>query len=168
MPSAAQPALDFAPTPDRELDRRVFISAFGYESSYELYCSLARKFRISFNDYLAIVLARFHGLKDPSWTNVGRIDVPNVRGVQLLLEDAGHPADIHHMRARVDPEHREFYNERAREAHTSQAKYLGYVMAYIHGEPSIVDLGLTHGDRILQFAPTLREVEPGVYEARAS
>lgn len=168
MSFADQPTLDVAAHSGRERDSRVFVGALGYESSFQLYNQLAKRFRLSFNDYAAIVLARFHGLDDPSWTNVGRIDVPNIRGIQLRLEDPDHPAETHKMRFRTDAAHRDVYNQRAHELRTSQPKYLGYILAYMHGEPSVVDLGLTDKDRVLRFAPTVHEVQPGVYEARAS
>lgn len=151
-----------------EHGERVLLSIYGYRSSYELYCSTAKRFGLSFSDYAAIVLARVHGLPDPSWTHVGALDISDVGGIQLQLpDDPEHPAAIFNMRARTDVAYREVFKAEADKAGASLPKYLGYVLSYVHGEPSVVDLNLDADDRVLRFTRARREVEPGVYEASA-
>lgn len=163
MATATLPTTDVEHRPTLRADR-VFITAYGFESSFELYRSIAARLGLSFSDYTAVVLARFHGLDDPVWAHVGELDLSKI-GVQPLLEDPSSrkPKD---MRARVSPDERAFYDDRAHEHGVSQRVYLGYIMALIHGEPPIVNLGSDREDNVLRFSPAARQVEPGVYEAR--
>lgn len=169
MRSAALPAPDQQVVSLEEHGERVLLSIYGYRSSYDLYCSAAKRFGLSFSDYAAIVLARVHGLPDPSWTHVGRLDISDVGGIQLqFAANPTKPADIFNMRARTDVAYREVFKAEADKAGASLPKYLGYALAYVHGEPSVVDLDLDADDKVLRFTRARREVKPGVYEARAS
>lgn len=169
MRSAALPTPDQQAVSLEEHGERVLLSIYGYRSSYDLYCSAAKRFGLSFSDYAAIVLARVHGLPDPSWTHVGRLDISEVGGVQLqLAANPAKPADIFNMRARTDVAYRQVFKAEAAKVGVSLPKYLGYVLSYVHGEPAVVDLNLGADDKILLFSRATHEVKPGLYEARAS
>lgn len=121
----------------------------------------ANYFHLTTSSYIGVLLARFHGLADPSYVRVGKIDLTTIE-IQRPLS-VGDPHEYADAFVRVPNDHAAAYREFAKKAGLSARRYLGEVVTTIH--QSEAEAAEEHS--VLLFGLGLEEVSDGVYRARA-